>query len=148
MSIRNFSSTVTLRSLFATVLILAAQASISGSVNAQSNQTKSNAASENEIITYVNMSIAAFCEARAQKIDFQKAMAVAVVTQGSPIFSKHGGIVPGSTKPLDQKQFIGNASFMIMAGSLKTCPKMVPSAEKEKFEKIVAAAAAARKSDK
>ena len=75
-------------------------------------------------------------------------MAVAVVTQGAPIFSKHGGIVPGSTNPLDQKQFIGNASFMIMSGSLKTCPKMVPSAEKEKFEKIVAAAAAARKSDK
>ena len=137
-----------LRSFFASVLILAAQASIPDAANAQSNQTKSKAANKDEILTYVNMSIATFCEARGQKIDFQKSMAIAVVTQGFPIFTKHGGLVPGSTKPIGEKQFIGNASFMIMAGSLKRCPKQVPAVEKAKFEKAVGAAAAAQKSAK
>ena len=137
-----------LRSFFTSVLILAAQASISGSVNAQSNQTKPKAANKDEIVTYVNMSIATFCEARGQKIDFQKSMAVAVVTQGFPIFTKHGGLVPGSTKPLEQKQFIGNASFMIMSGSLKRCPTQIPADQKAKFEKALAAISAAQKSAK
>ena len=137
-----------LRSFFASVLILAAQASISGAVNAQSNQTKPKAANKDEILTYVNMSIATFCEARGQKIDFQKSMAVAVVTQGFPIFSKHRGLVPGSTKPLEQKQFIGNASFMIMSGALKRCPTQIPADQKSKFEKALAAAAAAQKTAK
>ena len=139
---------VILRSFFASVLILAAQASISGAVHAQSNKTTPKAANKDEILTYVNMSIATFCEARGQKIDFPKSIAVAVVTQGFPIFTKHGGLVQGLTKPLDEKQFIGNASFMIMAGSLKRCPKLVPADEKAKFEKAVAAAAAAKKSAK
>ena len=137
-----------LRSFFASVLILAAQASIPDAANAQSNQTKSKAANKDEILTYVNMSIATFCEARGQKIDFQKSMAVAVVTQGFPIFTKHGGLVPGSTKPLEEKQFIGNASFMIMSGALKRCPTQIPADQKAKFEKALAAAVAAQKSAK
>lgn len=118
-----------------------AQASLLGAVKAQSNDTNPKAANRDEIITYVNMSVATFCEARGQKIDFQKALRIGVATQGYPIFSKHGGLVPGSTKPLEEKQFIGNASFMIMAGSLKICPKLIPADEKAKFEKAVAAAA-------
>ena len=129
------------------MLIIAAQASMSDVVNAQSNQTKFKAANKDEILTYVNMSIATFCEARGQKIDFDKSMAVAVVTQGFPIFSKHGGLVPGSTKPLEQKKFIGNAYLMIMSGSLKRCPTLIPADQKAKFEKS-AAAAAAQKSAK
>jgi hypothetical protein len=129
-------------------LIIAAQASISGAVNAQSNQTKPKAASKDEIFTYVNMSIATFCEARGQKIDFDKSMAVAIVTQGFPIFSKHGGLVPGSTKPIEQKGFLGNAYLMIMSGSLKRCPTRIPADQKAKFEKSLAAAVAAQKSAK
>ena len=135
------------RSFFASMLIIAAQASMSDVVNAQSNQAKPKAATNDEIFTYVNMSISTFCEARGQKIDFDKSMAVAVVTQGFPIFSKHGGLVPGSTKPLEQKKFIGNAYLMIMSGSLKRCPTLIPADQKAKFEKS-AAAAAAQKSAK
>jgi len=65
-------------------------------------------------------------------------MAVAVAAQGYPIFSKHGGLVPGSTKPLEEKQFIGNATYMVMAGSMEFCPKMIPADQKAKFEKAVA----------
>ena len=130
-----------LRSFVASALFLLAQASLLGSVKAQSNKFNPKAANRDEIITYVNMSVATFCEARGQKIDFQKALAISVATQGYPIFSKHGGLVPGSTKPLEAKQFIGNASFMIMARSLKICPKLIPADEKAKFEKAVAAAA-------
>ena len=129
-----------IRSLIASALFLGAHASISAPAYAQANQSKPKAASNEEILTYVNISIATFCEARGQKVDFQKSMAIAVAAQGYPVYSKHGGLVPGSTKPLEEKQFIGNASYMVMAGSLKFCPKMVPAAEKAKFEKAVAAA--------
>ena len=127
-----------IRSLLASAMCLGALSVITAPSIAQSVKTDQKAASNDEILTYVNISIATFCEARAQKVDFQKSMAIAVGAQGYPIFSKHGGLVPGSTKPLNEKQFIGNASYMVMAGSLQACPKMIPAAEKAKFEKAVA----------
>ena len=129
-----------IRSLIASALFLGAHASLSAHANAQASKSNQKAANNEEIVTYVNISIATFCEARGQKVDFQKSMAIAVAAQGYPIFSKHGGLVPGSTKPLNEKQFIGNASYMVMAGSMQFCPKMIPAAEKAKFEKAVAEA--------
>ena len=118
-------------------MLLGALASTSFHANAQTSKNKQKAANSEEINTYVQISIAAFCEARGQKIDFQKSMAVAVATQGYPIFSKHGGLVLDSTKPLEEKQFISNAVRMIMTGSLKACPKMIPANEKARFEKAM-----------
>ena len=129
-----------IRSLIASALFLGAHASISAHANAQAGKPNQKAASNEEIVTYVNISIATFCEARGQKVDFQKSMAIAIAAQGYPIFSKHGGLVPGSTKPLEERKFIGNASYMVMAGSMQFCPKMIPAAEKAKFEKAVAEA--------
>lgn len=106
---------------------------------AQSANKSPKAATELEVLTYVNISIATFCEARDLKIEFPKSLRIAVATQGYPIYSKHGGLVPGATKPLPQKQFIGNASFMVVGGALKLCPNAVPAAEKKKFEDSVAA---------
>ena len=127
-----------IRSLIASALFIGAHVSISAPANAQKSKTKQKPASKEEVLTYVNISIATFCEARGQNIDFQKSMLVAVAAQGYPIFSKHGGLVPGSTKPLEEKQFIGNASYMVMAGSMEMCPKMIPADQKAKFEKAVA----------
>ena len=118
-------------------MLLGALASTSFPANAQASKLKQKAANSEEINTYVQISIAAFCEARGQKIDFQKSMAVAVATQGYPIFSKHGGLVLDSAKPLEEKQFISNAVRMIMTGSLKGCPKMIPADEKARFEKAM-----------
>ena len=129
-----------IRSLIASALFLGAHASISAHANAQAGKPNQKAANNEEIVTYVNISIATFCEARGQKVDFQKSMAIAIAAQGYPIFSKHGGLVPGSTKPLEERKFIGNASYMVMAGSMQFCPKMIPAAEKAKFEKAVAEA--------
>ena len=129
-----------IRSLIASALFLGAHASISADANAQASKPNQKAANNEEIVTYVNISIATFCEARGQKVDFQKSMAIAVAAQGYPIFSKHGGLVPGSTKPLEERKFIGNASYMVMAGSMQFCPQMIPAAEKAKFEKAVAEA--------
>ena len=129
-----------IRSLIASALFLGAHASISAHANAQASKSNQKAANNEEIVTYVNISIATFCEARGQKVDFQKSMAIAIAAQGYPIFSKHGGMVPGSTKPLEERKFIGNASYMIMAGSMQFCPKTIPAAEKAKFEKAVAEA--------
>ena len=126
-----------IRSLIASALFVGAHVSISAPANAQVSKTKQKPASKEEVLTYVNISIATFCEARGQKIDFQKSLAVAVAAQGYPIFSKHGGLVLGSTKPLEEKQFISNAVRMIMTGSLKGCPKMIPAGVKAKFEKAM-----------
>ena len=121
-------------------MFLGAIAQISLPANAQANKLKQKAANNEEILTYVNISVAAFCEARGQDIDFKKSIAVAVAAQGYPIFSKHGGLVPGSTKPLEEKQFINNAVRMVLAGSLQICPKMIPAEERAKFEKAMAEA--------
>ena len=118
-------------------MLLGALASTSFTANAQTGKLKQKAANSEEINTYLNISIAAFCEARGQEIDFQKSLAVAVATQGYPIFSKHGGLVLDSSKPLEEKQFISNAVRMIMTGSLKGCPKMIPADEKARFEKAM-----------
>ena len=126
--------------MIASALFLGAHASISAHANAQASKPNQKAANNEDIVTYVNISIATFCEARGQKVDFQKSMAIAIAAQGYPIFSKHGGLVPGSTKPLEERKFIGNASYMVMAGSMQFCPQMIPDAEKAKFEKAVAEA--------
>ena len=126
-----------IRSLFASATLLGVLVATPFPANAQAEKLKRKAANSDEINTYVNISIATFCEARGQKIDFQKSLAVAVAAQGYPIFSKHGGLVVGSTKPLEEKQFISNAVRMIMTGSLKGCPKMIPAGEKAKFEKAM-----------
>ena len=118
-------------------MLLGALASISFPANAQASKIKQKAANSEEINTYVKTSIAAFCKARELKIDLQKSMAVAVATQGYPIFAKHGGLVSGSAKPLGEKQFINNAVRMIMIGSLQGCPKMIPADEKARFEKVM-----------
>lgn len=133
------------RSLFASAMCFGALFLNAVPSNAQVKKQSQKAANEEEVITYVNISIATFCEARGQKVDFQKSMAIAVAAQGYPIFSKHGGLVPGSTKPLDEKRFIGNASYMVMAGSMQFCPKMIPAAEKAKFEKAAASLKPAKK---
>ena len=91
-----------------------------------------------EVNTYGVMSIATFCEARAQKIDFNKSLAVALAGQLHVIYGKHGGLLPGSKDPLPEKQFLNNAGFMIVGGALKFCPKSVPAKEKERFEKAAA----------
>ena len=127
-----------IRSLIASALFLGAHVSISAPANAQVSKTKQKPASNEEVLTYINISVATFCQAREQNIDFQKSMIVAVAAQGFPIFSKHGGLVPGYIKPLEEKQFIANAQLMVMAGSMDFCPKMIPADQKAKFEKAVA----------
>ncbi len=98
-----------------------------------------------EVNTYGVMSIATFCEARAQKIEFNKSLAVALAGQLHVIYGKHGGLIPGSSTPLPEKQFLNNAGFMIVGGALKFCPKSVPAAEKARFEKAAASLKPAKK---
>ena len=105
---------------------------------AQAAKSKPTPATPMEVNTYGVMSIATFCEARAQKIDFNKSLAVALAGQLHVIYGKHGGLLPGSKKPLPEKQFLNNAGFMIVGGALKFCPKSVPPAEKARFEKAAA----------
>ena len=59
-----------IRSLIASALFIGAHVSISVPANAQISKTKQKPASKEEVITYVNISIATFCEARGQNIDF------------------------------------------------------------------------------
>ena len=98
-----------------------------------------------EVNTYGVMSIATFCEARAQKIDFNKSLAVALAGQLHVIYGKHGGLLPGSKDPLPEKQFLNNAGFMIVGGALKFCPQSVPATEKARFEKAAASLKPAKK---
>ena len=126
-----------IRFFVASAILCGALSSAPASANSQANKPNLKAASNDEINTYVNISIATFCEARGQKIDFKRSMAIAVAAQGYPIFSKHGGLVPGSEKPLEEKQFINNAVRILMVGSLKGCPEMIPADEKAKFEKAL-----------
>ena len=91
-------------------------------------------ATPEQIETYMLISIATFCKARQLKVDFNKSLGVALASQGEIIFSKHGGVVPGNTKPITQDQFLNSAPLMILANSLRACPEMVPADQKKKIE--------------
>ena len=107
-------------------------------VKAQANKPiKTTPATADQVDTYARISILTFCEARRLKINFTNSMILAVTGQGRVIFGKHGGIVPGSTKPLTQEQFLNNASFMTISGALQGCPSQVPAEEKKKFDEVV-----------
>ena len=105
---------------------------------AQASKDKPKPATAMEVNTYGVMSIATFCDARKLEIDFNKSLRVALAAQGHVIYGKHGGLVPGSTTPLPEEQFINKASFLIVGGALKVCPESVPAAEKARFEKVAA----------
>ncbi len=126
------------RSFAAAALLLAAPLLAPATALAQASNAKPTPATAMEVNTYGVMSIATFCEARAQKIDFSKSLAVALAGQLHVIYGKHGGLLPGSKDPLPEKQFLNNAGFMIVGGALRFCPKSVPAKEKERFEKAAA----------
>ena len=132
-------------SLAAAALLITAPLLTPSTALAQASKAKTTPATAMEVNTYGVMSIATFCEARAQKIDFNKSLAVALAGQLHVIYGKHGGLLPGSTKPLPEKQFLNNAGFMIVGGALKFCPKSVPAAEKARFEKAAASLKPAKK---
>jgi hypothetical protein len=126
------------RSFAAAALVLAAPLLSPATALAQAAKVKPTPATAMEVNTYGVMSIATFCEARAQKIEFNKSLAVALAGQLHVIYGKHGGLLPGTKDPLPEKQFLNNAGFMIVGGALKFCPKSVPAAEKARFEKAAA----------
>ncbi len=126
------------RSLATAALLMAAPLLFPATAQAQASKAKPTPATAMEVNTYGVMSIATFCEARAQKIDFSKSLAIALAAQLHVIYGKHGGLLPGSTTPLPEKQFLNNAGFMVVGGALKFCPKSVPAAEKARFEKAAA----------
>jgi len=133
------------RSFVAAALLISAPLLSPATALAQGTKAKPTPATAMEVNTYGVMSIATFCEARAQKIDFNKSLAVALAGQLHVIYGKHGGLVPGSSKPMPEKQFLNNAGFMIVGGALKFCPKSVPAAEKARFEKAAASLKPAKK---
>ena len=105
---------------------------------AQVFKDKPTPATAMEVNTYGLMSIVTFCDARALEIDFNKSLRVALAGQGHVIYGKHGGLIPGSKTPIQEKQFVNRASFLIVGGALKICPKSVPAAEKKRFEETAA----------
>ena len=133
------------RSFVAAALLISAPLLYPATALAQASKAKSTPATAMEVNTYGVMSIATFCEARAQKIEFNKSLAVALAGQLHVIYGKHGGLIPGSSTPLPEKQFLNNAGFMIVGGALKFCPKSVPAAEKARFEKAAASLKPAKK---
>ena len=133
------------RSFAAAALLISAPLLSPATALAQAANAKPTPATAMEVNTYGVMSIATFCEARAQKIDFNKSLAVALAGQLHVIYGKHGGLLPGSSTKLPEKQFLNNAGFMIVGGALKFCPKSVPAAEKARFEKAAASLKPAKK---
>ena len=104
---------------------------------AQNSKASLRPANADEMNTYTIMSIATFCEARARGIDFQKSMIVSVAGQAAAFFQKHGALIEGNKTKITDKQFVGMASFSVVGGALKICPKNVPAKEKEKYNAMV-----------
>ena len=125
-------------SFVAAALLLLGPTLSPDSALAQASKDKPTPATAMEVNTYGLMSIATFCDARALKIDFSKSLRVALAGQGHVIYGKHGGLIPGLKTPLPEKQFLNRASFLIVGGALKLCPKSVPAAEKKRFEEAAA----------
>ena len=126
-----------IRSLVAASFVFAAPFVAPQFADAQQKKVKPTPATNQDIGTYRMMSAITFCEARARKIDFDKSVAVAMAGQHHAFYVKHGGKAVGVDKKIPEKQFFGSASFFLVGSALGLCPKMVPAAQKEKFEKVV-----------
>ena len=94
-----------LRSFAAAALLLAAPLLSPATALAQDSKDKPSPATAMEVNTYGVMSIATFCEARAQKIDFSKSLAVSIAGQLHVIYGKHGGLLPGTKEPCPRSNF-------------------------------------------
>ena len=106
-------------------------------VNAQTQPAKTKPATNEELNVYLQMSTLTFCAARTNGLDFRKSMQVALTGVGNAIFTKHGGVVAGNSKPLSQQEFASFTALNIAGGALRACPKQVPAKQKEEFNKYM-----------
>jgi len=128
----------TFRNYLKSFVFAALETAVSPSMgHAQNAKVTSRPANSEEMNTYTIMSIATFCEARARGIDFQKSMIVSVAGQAAAFFQKHGALIEGNKTKITDKQFVGMASFSVVGGALKICPKNVPAKEKDKYNMMV-----------
>ena len=101
---------------------------------AQASNRSPKAATNDEISTYISMSVVTFCQARQSKVDFENSLVISIAGQGAAVFTKHGGFVSGSKKKLSEKEFFDSTSFYVVSGALKMCPKSVPAEAKKKYD--------------
>ena len=99
-----------------------------------SNRSPNKAATNDEISTYMSMSVVTFCQARQSKVDFENSLVISISGQGAAVFTKHGGFVSGLKKKLSEKEFFESTSFYVVSGALKMCPKSVPAEAKKKYD--------------
>ena len=127
-----------IRSLIAASFVFSVPLFVPQSAGAQPKEVEIKPASNLDLATYRMMSAATFCEARARDIDFEKSVVIAIAGQHHAFYVKHGGMAVGVDKKIPEDKFLGGASFFLVGTALNICPKAVPAAQKEKFEKAAA----------
>ena len=93
------------------------------------------AATTKDINLYRQIGVNYVCIARKFEVEFNKALAVAVINYGSLIEQKHGGYVKevGDTK-LTRKAIFNAAEIQLLSETIRVCPDQVPEKDKKKMD--------------
>jgi len=108
--------------------------------NTITNQIKAEknliAASEKDLLLYIQMGASYLCIASKVEVDFKKGLGIASATFANVIIGKHGGMIKelGDEK-LNEKKLYNSATFQIVGSALNICPESIPKEIKKEYEK-------------
>ncbi len=112
--------------------------SIFSKFRTEPNAKKYIPASIEEIKLYRQIGISYFCLARQAKVEFPKAISIAVKNFSLIISKKHGGLLEelGPDK-LSDNQIYNGSYVQLIGGAIQLCPDEVPENEKKKFSEAL-----------
>jgi hypothetical protein len=99
-------------------------------------ETKSIAATEQDLFLYRQMGASYLCIASKAEVDFNKGLGIASATFANVIIGKHGGAIKqlGNEK-LDEKKLYNAGTFQIVRSALNICPESIPDDIKNDYQK-------------
>ena len=135
---RNFFLRI-IKSKFPAVLLGSLLVGLCPSAMAEkASSTNVRPASKEDVYLYRGLGASYFCNARASKVDFPKAIGIAAATYVQVLNGRHGGLVASvGTEKLTNKQLFNGAEFQILTAALEYCPKEVPKKVKKKIEQAI-----------
>lgn len=95
-------------------------------------------AAQEDIFLYRTMGSSYVCNARRAKVEFPKALTIAVLTYVQVLNGRHGGKVQSmGDQKLTREQLLGGAEVQLITGALQYCPDAVPADVKAKLEEAI-----------
>ncbi len=102
------------------------------------DETKKNAATEEDLFLYRAIGATYICVARELDIEFEKAAAIASITYVNLLEGRHGGKIKSvGEKVFNRKELIFGANNQLVPAAVEYCPKQVPAKTKKEVKKFL-----------